>query len=66
MLNTTNDEKEKMRSEYLTVIDRQKKEVAALNERMLQNNRQGQSLDANVKALSEENDRLRESLVQSE
>ena len=66
MLNTTNDEKEKMRSEYLTVIERQKKEIAALNERMLQNNRQGQSLDANFKALSEENERLRESLAQSE
>ena len=41
MLNTTNDEKEKLRSEYLTVIDRQKKEVASLNERLLQNDRQG-------------------------
>ena len=41
MLNTTNEEKEKLRSEYLAVIDRQKKEVAALNERLLHNDRQG-------------------------
>ena len=41
MLNTTNEEKEKLRSEYLAVIERQKKEVSALNERLLQNDRQG-------------------------
>ena len=27
MLNTTNDEKDKMRAEYLTVIERQKNEI---------------------------------------
>ena len=41
MLNTTNEEKEKLRSEYLAVIERQKKELSALNERLLQNDRQG-------------------------
>ena len=66
MLNTTNDEKEKLRSEYLTVIDRQKKEVASLNERLLQNDRQGQDLDAKSSALAQENERLRQSLAQSE
>ena len=34
MLNTTNDEKDKMRAEYLTVIERQKNEIKALNERL--------------------------------
>ena len=41
MLNTTNEEKEKLRSEFLAVIERQKKELSALNERLLQNDRQG-------------------------
>ena len=66
MLNTTNEEKEKLRSEYLAVIERQKKELSALNERLLQNDRQGQDMDAKSRALADENERLRQSLAQSE
>ena len=66
MLNTTNEEKEKLRSEYLAVIDRQKKELSALNEHLLQNDRQGQDLDAKSRSLADENERLRQSLAQSE
>ena len=60
------EEKEKLRSEYLYVIERQKQEVNSLNSRLAATDKEGQDLDAKTRALSEENERLRQSLAQSE
>lgn len=55
-----------MRSEYLAAIDRQKKEIAALNDKLHLNSKQGQDLDARSKSLQEDNERLRQNLAQAE
>ena len=60
------EEREKLRSEYLQVIERQKQEVTSLNSRLAATDKEGQDLDAKTRALSEENERLRQSLAQSE
>ena len=46
MLNSTNEDKEKMRTEYMTVIERLKQENKGLNENLVSNARQGQDLNA--------------------
>ena len=41
MLNSINEDKDKMRSEYMTVIERLKQENKGLNENLVSNARQG-------------------------
>ena len=46
MLNSINEDKDKMRTEYMTVIERLKQENKGLNENLVSNARQGQDLNA--------------------
>ena len=41
MMNSINEDKEKMRNEYMTVIERLKQENKGLNENLVSNARQG-------------------------
>ncbi len=66
LINSSSDEKEKMRAEYLSAIERQKQEVAGLQNQLSQTNKEGQDIDARQKAQSEENARLRQKLAESE
>ena len=51
MLNSINEDKDKMRSEYMTVIERLKQENKGLNENLVSNARQGQDLNAQQQTL---------------
>ena len=66
MLNSINEDKDKMRSEYMTVIERLKQENKGLNENLVSNARQGQDLNAQQQTLIQENERLRSQLAESE
>ena len=46
MMNSINEDKDKMRTEYMTVIERLKQENKGLNENLVSNARQGQDLNA--------------------
>lgn len=66
MQNSTNEDKEKMRAEYLAAFERQKQDIAALQGRLAATDKEGQDLDARSRTLAEENQRLRSSLQQAD
>ena len=66
MLNSSSEDKERLRAEYVAAFDRQKQEIAALQSRLLATDKEGQDMDARSRALSEEIARLKGSVAASE